>query len=266
MRKLVACACVGLAAYPGTVAAKPLESAGQWIVDFGDSHCIAQRIYGAPDKPIYLLLKASAVGEGLQLSILSKGPNTGGVQERARLRLDNGEAIELWQLRYGVEKKQVRTVNLTEAQTGELSRATELRWSATTLDYSIPLGPMTSLVKLMHKCRTSLAEYWNGTEDKQALLKQGARLDKPVGQLFSTSDYPDQAVRAEQSGTAKVIGLVDEKGKMADCMVVETSGVAVLDGQTCIMINKRGRFTPAIGPDDKPTKSVFVSRVRWEMP
>lgn len=264
MRIFAACASLALIAHPS--AAKPLQPAGKWRVDFGESHCIAQRIHGPPDKPIYLMLKASAVGEGLQLSIIANGRNESGVQEKAKLSFDGGAPAELWQLRYGAEKKLVRTVNLTQSQADQLARAASLRWLAPNIDYSIPLGPMTDLVELIEKCRTNLAEYWNGTEQKEALIKQGPRLDQPVRRLFSSSDYPDQAVMRRLSGTAKVVGLIDETGKMADCMVVETSGVAVLDAQTCIMIHKRGKFTPAIGADDKPAKSVFVQRVRWEMP
>ena len=111
-----------------------------------------------------------------------------------------------------------------------------------------------------------LADDWNASSATKALLKQEPRLDKPVVELFSTDDYPSQAVFAEQSGTAKVVGLIDEKGEMADCMVVETSGVAVLDAQTCNKVKERGKFSPAIGQDGKPAKSVFETRVRWVMP
>ena len=265
MSRFAAVVCLALIANPGTLAAKPLAPSSKWVVDFGDNRCVAQRTYGGEPKPFYLLAKASAVGDGLQLTVAVKGPNSDGVQEKAKLYLGI-EPIELLQLRYGIEKKQVRTVNLTKIQTDQLAGATELRWSAPNIDHSLPLGPMKDLIRVMEQCRSGLAEYWNGTEERKALLKQGARLDKPVGRLFSSSDYPNQAVFANQSGTAKVVGLVDEKGGLADCMVVETSGIAVLDAQTCIMIHKRGKFVAAIGPDDKPTKSVFVQRVRWEMP
>ncbi len=266
MRTLVTLGCFSLIAGPAIAASKPLAPNGKWIVDFGENRCVAQRLYGDERHPVYLFAKASAVGEGVQLSVAVKGANSDGVQEKAKLFLGGPEPLELLQLRYGIEKKQVRSVNLTKAQTERLAQATELRWNTANMDHSLPLGSMKDLIRVLEECRSGLAEYWNGTEDKKALLKQEARLDKPVGRLFSSSDYPNQAVFARQSGTAKVVGLVDEQGRLADCMVVETSGVAVLDAQTCIMIHKRGKFTPAIGPDGKPAKSVFVQRVRWEMP
>ena len=65
---------------------------------------------------------------------------------------------------------------------------------------------------------------------------------------------------------ATIVALIDEKGEMADCAVIETSGIAALDAQTCFIMRKRGKFAPAIGQDGKPAKGVFTQRIRWEMP
>ena len=265
MRIPVACACFALLSHQ-TVLAKPLQPAGKWVVDFGDSRCVAQRIYGEAGNPIYLHVKAPAVGDGLQLSVAVKGSNGYGVQESAKLTFGNGAPIQLSQLRFGVEKKQVRMVNLTKAQIGQLASASELRWSTANLDYSMPLGPMGNLIKIVEKCRSTLGDYWNGTPEKMALLQQTPTMNTTIRRLFSTNDYPSQAVFNDQSGTAHIVALIDEKGQMADCMVVETSGAAVLDAQTCIIMRKRGKFSPAVGADGKPAKGIFAQRVRWEMP
>ena len=265
MLGLVASICFALITSPGIAAEKPLAPTDKWRVDFGDSHCIAQRIYGPAREPVYLHLKASAVGEGLQLSIARKGSNGYGIQEKAKLSFGKGEPLELSQMRFGVEKKQVRMVNLTKSEIPQLSGASELRWKAANVDYVFPLGPMGNLIKLMEKCRAGLGDYWNGTAEKVASLKQEPTLNKPVVKLFSSNDYPSQAIFADLSGTTRVVALVDEKGKLVDCTIVETSGVAVLDAQTCIIVRDRGKFSPAIGADGKPAKGVFVQRIRWEM-
>lgn len=265
MRHVFACAWVALFAHQ-SASAEPLQPTGKWVVDFGDNRCVAQRIYGDAAKPVYLLLKASAIGEGLQLSVAVKGPNGYGVQEKAKLSFGGGEPVDHWQLRYGVDKKRVRMVNLAKADVERLAKATELRWDTANLDYSFPLGPMSNLVKVMEECRAGLGEYWNATPEKVVSLKQEPRTERPIVKLFNNGDYPNQAVFAHQSGTAKVIALVDEKGKLVDCMIVETSGIAVLDVQTCLIMHQRGRFLPAIGADGKPTKGVISQRIRWEMP
>lgn len=168
-------------------------------------------------------------------------------------------------MRFGVERKQVRMINLTKAEIGQLASTSELRWNAANVDYSLPLGPMGNLIKLMEECRAGLRDYWNGTPEKLADLKQGPTLNKPVIRLFNSNDYPSQAIFADLSGATQVVGLVNEKGELVDCTIVETSGVAVLDAQTCIIVRQRGKFSPAIGADGKPAKGVFVQRISWEM-
>src|SRR5687768_5604963 len=121
MRHLVVSACVALIANPAFAAAKPLQPATKWVVDFGDNHCVAQRIYSGRKDPVYLLLKASAVGEGLQASIAVKGPNGYGVQEKAKLSLGSSQPVELWQIRFGADKRQVRMINLSKAEVDRLS-------------------------------------------------------------------------------------------------------------------------------------------------
>jgi protein TonB len=56
--------------------------------------------------------------------------------------------------------------------------------------------------------------------------------------------------------------LVDEAGKVADCTLLETSGVAALDAQTCAIIQRRARYKPAIGLDGKAARAVDTARIR----
>jgi outer membrane biosynthesis protein TonB len=60
--------------------------------------------------------------------------------------------------------------------------------------------------------------------------------------------------------------LIDEQGRIADCTVDQTSGVAVLDTMSCYVISRRARFTPALGADGKPVRSAHETRVRWRIP
>ncbi len=263
MRTALVSALALVAAQPAS--ASPIQPTVKWIVDFGDSRCVAQRIYGNNRDPVYLLLKASAIGEGIQLSVAVKGPNGMGFQEKAKLYLGGDEPLELSQLRFGAEKKQVRIVNLTKEQTARVAGSTVLRWFTSNLDYSMPLGPMNNLIKVMEECRADLRSYWNGTEEKSASLQEEPKLNTTIRKLFKTDDYPSQAVIGGQSGIAKIVALVDEKGHMADCTIVETSGFAALDAQTCLIVRQRGKFTAAIGADGQPVKGVFTQRIRWEI-
>lgn len=248
-------------------AEETLQPIGKWTVDFGDKRCTAYRAFGSKSSPIILTLKPSPIGEVLQLQLMEKGHGSRPTQDRIHLTLSNGESIDLLQLRYGGQGQEIRQVNLAKSDAARLAGTTTLRWHRPQqLDYQLPLGPMTNLMKVIEECRGTLADYWNATAEKQAMLQRPPILTVPLISLFSTDDYPRHAVWDGQSGITRVVVLVDEKGEIADCSLIETSGIAVLDAQTCIILRKRGRFYPAAGADGKPTRSVFTQGVRWEMP
>ena len=60
--------------------------------------------------------------------------------------------------------------------------------------------------------------------------------------------------------------MIQENGRVADCTIVETSGVPVLDTQVCAMLTVRAKFEPARGRDGKPAKDSFTGGVIWRMP
>ena len=68
-----------------------------------------------------------------------------------------------------------------------------------------------------------------------------------------------------QSGTVSFALLIDEAGKVADCTVIKTSGIAALDAQSCFVVKERAHFTPAIGADGRPAKDARTASVTWLM-
>jgi TonB family protein len=247
-------------------ATAPFQPVEKWVVDFGEDRCVAYRSFGDAKDPVHLLLKPSPVGDVLQLQIAEKGSRRQGVQEKASIAIGNTTPEPMLQLQYGASGQSVRMINLSKEQTARLSAATTFRWSERGKQFDLAIGPMTKLIETVGKCKEMLADHWNASLTKRMALKEAPSLDKPIMSLFSTDDYPWDAVRQGQSGLAHVVVLVDENGRMADCTLIATSGIAVLDAQTCIILRNRGKFAPAIGADGKPTKGTFHQRVNWEMP
>jgi len=66
-------------------------------------------------------------------------------------------------------------------------------------------------------------------------------------------------------GSVAFVLLIDEEGKVADCTVTETSGVASLDAQSCAIVKERAKFKPATGLDGKPSKSSYFQRISWRL-
>jgi TonB family protein len=136
--------------------------------------------------------------------------------------------------------------------------------SGSKLDDSFELVQMAPLMKAMDECVADLRRHWNIEPTLRSKLRTPATTK--LVPLFSTNDYPGISVRKGESGTVGVVLLIDEGGKVADCMVTETSGHAALDTQTCAVVMRRAKYTPAIGEDGKPAKGADTARIRWVMP
>lgn len=84
--------------------------------------------------------------------------------------------------------------------------------------------------------------------------------------LFSTDDYPREAIRNGEEGTVAVTLTVNAEGKVADCIVEKSSGSPSLDVATCRILWTRAQFTPARDARGKPVPDTVHQRIRWELP
>lgn len=84
--------------------------------------------------------------------------------------------------------------------------------------------------------------------------------------LFSTDDYPREAIRNGEEGTVAVTLTVNAEGKVADCAIDQSSGSPSLDVQTCRILWTRAQFTPARDSQGNAVQDTFHQRIRWELP
>jgi TonB family protein len=263
-------------------AAEPQPPTGKWVVHFDDAQCVATRQYGPADKPIYLALKAPPVGDVLQIGVVWQGGYREAIQTRGEIVFDDGEPVVTNLLEFGNKKlgQRAMLVNLPNEKLAPMRHASSVRirarsssnlkagsritWGSSTVDETFSLTQMASLLKMLDTCTEDLRKVWNVYDPKvPGPLKQPA-MGNLLG-LFSSDDYPGIAVLQEQMGDVALVMLIDEQGKVADCTVTQTSGVASLDAQSCAIVKERGRFNPAIGQDGKPAKSSWMQRIRWRL-
>jgi protein TonB len=89
-----------------------------------------------------------------------------------------------------------------------------------------------------------------------------AQSDRPQTWL-DDSDYPEKAVAASSSGVTKLQFDVTEKGRAENCVVIETSGSAALDRQSCAMILRATHFKAAKNEQGQKIRSVQTRKVDW---
>lgn len=83
--------------------------------------------------------------------------------------------------------------------------------------------------------------------------------------LFTSADYPDEALRKGEQGTTAVRLAIDRQGKVSDCTVIESSGSSSLDQATCNVLTSRAQFTPARDSRGRPTSDTYVQRIKWQL-
>ena len=84
--------------------------------------------------------------------------------------------------------------------------------------------------------------------------------------LFSTDDYPNSALQAQQQGTTAVSISIGPDGRVVGCDITSSSGSSALDSATCNIIRRRARYTPARDSTGAATGGTDSARIRWVLP
>lgn len=84
--------------------------------------------------------------------------------------------------------------------------------------------------------------------------------------VFSTNDYPMEAIRHEEQGTVAFRLSISRRGTVTDCIVTSSSGSDALDRATCDIIEDRARYEPARDAEGRRTTAEDTGRIRWELP
>jgi len=98
------------------------------------------------------------------------------------------------------------------------------------------------------------------------VISQAAKAKGNLPSLFSTDDYPSQALRNEEQGTTGVRLTVGTDGRVSDCQVTSSSGSSSLDATTCSILKRRARYTPAKDQSGQPITGTDSARIRWQLP
>lgn len=89
------------------------------------------------------------------------------------------------------------------------------------------------------------------------------RMKNSSGSWIGIYDYPPTAAKFELGGKTSFELAIGIDGSVADCVIMESSGVQALDVETCKLVKRRARFSPATDANGQPTTGIFSSRVIW---
>jgi TonB family protein len=247
-------------------AAPPRLPSGKWVVNFTDRQCVATRVYPSAGKPLYLLLKAPPLGEVMQIAIMQEAHGRGAEQVDAIVQVDDRPELQTSALAIKPKGSKLRThlINLSLADFEPMRRAGRVSIRTPGLNETFALTALTPVLAGIERCLATLKSTWNVSSDgRESHLSKPATAD--VRGVFTSADYPSSAIHANKSGTSHLAILVDETGKVADCMVVQTSGAASLDAKSCALVTERARFGPALNLSGQPVRASLLQRVSWRV-
>lgn len=84
--------------------------------------------------------------------------------------------------------------------------------------------------------------------------------------LFSSDDYPDEALAKGETGTVSVLLTIGIDGRISDCRLRLSSLSPSLDAATCRILTERARFEPAINPAGRPVTDHYSQHITWKIP
>jgi protein TonB len=85
--------------------------------------------------------------------------------------------------------------------------------------------------------------------------------------LFSTDDYPASALAAGVGGTAQAELTIGADGRVTGCNLIRSTGNGALDSQTCNILRRRAKFTPARDSNGNATAdTIRTPPITWVVP
>ncbi|MEO5641550.1 MAG: energy transducer TonB [Sphingomicrobium sp.] len=96
--------------------------------------------------------------------------------------------------------------------------------------------------------------------------RESARAKGSLVGLFSSDDYPNSALSANEQGTTSVRLTIGTDGRVSGCEITGGSGSSALDNATCSILRRRARFSPAMDSNGQPTTDTYSQRITWKVP
>lgn len=100
-------------------------------------------------------------------------------------------------------------------------------------------------------------------------VSQSHRASRAKGSLvglFSSDDYPNEALRKNETGTVSVQLTIDPDGRVSDCQIKLSALSPSLDAATCRVLSERARFEPARNRAGRAVTDKYSQRITWKIP
>jgi TonB family protein len=230
--------------------------------------CIVGRDFGTGDQLVTLGFRPYPLGEKVRIALWIPATGKKFTWGKAELALDEQTPVEEYfdQGPVPIKGKHLIQIDIERSKIETLHAAKLLHIRTEKRNWSFKLGNVAGAMKALQGCENDLLVKWGMDPAVLASIETSAFHPFGLESIFRTSDYPRVAMSRNEQGTAGVRYWIGTNGKVSDCRVVETSGSALLDQQTCDVIIRRARYFPARVKSGESVASIGFQRIRWELP
>ncbi|KQN37474.1 hypothetical protein ASG37_10535 [Sphingomonas sp. Leaf407] len=255
-------------------ATAPLAPVSGWNVEYADDLCVVSRTYGDVATPITIGFKPTPFGDTIQSVVLGPrsrlGPQgeidvtlstpSGTVDEPGkgtRVHLPDGKRAAIT---YYISRQSLERLVDSPVVTIRAGRSAPL---------TVALSLRQPVLAALRRCEADLLQHWGYDAARIAAVATRAGPapgDNPKRNWITPDDYPTAAFIARKQGRVLIGWTISPQGRVADCRILRSSGVADLDTAACDAVTKRGRYSPALDATGKPVESYSTRYVTWQLP
>lgn len=252
--------------------APPLQPTGKWQVEYNPTSCEAKRRFGNTA----IAIIPGPLGQSTRLMVELPGKAMRARQYPAMIDPNDGRgAAKATALLFPMKKVGVRGLYsvipnelveraMTSGSIGIHVGNPRLKIMSQTADTSLALGTTAALRKALETCMADLRKQWGMVDGKVPTPAVVSQAQGDVRAVFTSDDYPEDALAANQSGITRFLLMIGRDGAVMDCVIAESSGIASLDAMGCQVIRERAKFKPATDVNGKPTVDTWVTPpIRW---
>lgn len=127
------------------------------------------------------------------------------------------------------------------------------------------LPAMQKAVNALHDCEADALRAWGLPPAPPVGLRSGPHPVEGGRPVLGPADYPPVLAVEGVGGTSVLQLAIDAAGKVTKCVILETSGNAILDNLSCSLFQKRGRFHPAIDAGGNAVAADYVTTASWSV-
>jgi len=257
-----------VAASAAAEAPPPRQPTGKWVAEYAESMCVLQREYGTTTSRLTLAFQPQPMSDHVALYIFDPPAKLKGEYVPVKIGFGPGfPAVDANMATFDVRAQKFR-YNSTGLARPELERAAASEQISLHADGHLSVAfqvpDLRKALSVLDECVADLLVQWGFSREQQQMLAKLAEPEKPLLSYIKNGDYPDQAIRAGESGLNGARFNIGLNGRAANCKVVESSGSSSLDMTIC-SVTRRFRFRPAIDKAGQPMESLGYFRVRWAL-